>query len=595
MLAVRASDFYELYYPSHCERRIWLRAHEVAEAEPSALSEVVMRMGIEHEVAHAKSLPGLLNLKDGTIEERAAETRRAILDRVPAIYQGVLQATLDVDGQSIRVIGSPDFLLRNADGYVIRDAKLSANIELDNHLQVHRQLALYGWLFSRVAGEAPVRLEVLNRRGELVESQPDWNATMADIRTLVRNRSEEGFEPYSPVGWTKCSACSFRDTHCWQRAIDNHEPGVVPDVDQGLAMVLNDIGIRTYDEIAKQFSVDTLEELVRPKGTHSQKVGIRAEAIFHEIAALQSGRAIILRDPDLPPGSTWVMFDVEAIPFSEENPVEVYLWGTQTWTKSDPTTPAIPGEYLGARSGSGPTGDEEGWRAFLENVASLRHRYGAVSFVHWAPYEKTRIREYIARYGDHDGVAEWLTGQLFDLLSEVRFCAVFPLPSYSLKVVEQYVGFARALEEYGGDWSIAQYLNASTESDRQQALDRITEYNREDLQATWAVFEWLSQQQVSAPVFQNLPPLPKPVRQIAETPSIRQHSGLWPWSTIHSTTWRWFASYRVRWLGSVTGSCTVSFGVPRVTNWSCATSGIGSSGPRREGSPSWVTPIPSSA
>src|ERR1019366_1991159 len=124
-----------------------------------------------------------------------------------------------------------------------------------------------------------------------------------------------------------------------------------------------------------------------------------------------------------------------AIPFSEENPVEVYLWGTQTRTQPDPTKPAIPGDYLGARSGSGPTGDEEGWFAFLDNVASLRNRYGTVSFVHWAPYEKTRIREYMARYGDRNGVAEWLAAQLFDLLSQVRFWAVFPLPSHNLKVV----------------------------------------------------------------------------------------------------------------------------------------------------------------
>ena len=128
----------------------------------------------------------------------------------------------------------------------------------------------------------------------------------------------------------------------------------------------------------------------------------------------------------------------------------------------------------------------------------------------------------MARYGDRNGVAEWLAGQLFDLLAEVRFCAVFPLPSYSLKVVEQYVGYKRVLAEYGGEWSIAQYLNASTETDRQQALERIADYNREDLEATWTVFDWLSRQRLSAPVFQKSPRVAEPIIRSTDASSVRQ-------------------------------------------------------------------------
>ena len=71
---------------------------------------------------------------------------------------------------------------------------------------------------------------------------------------------------------------------------------------------------------------------------------------------------------------------------------------------------------------------------------------------------------------------------------------MLPLPSYSLKVVEEYVGFKRTQEEYGGQWSMAQYIEATEIEDevaRQKVIDEILKYNEEDLAATWAVLCWV--------------------------------------------------------------------------------------------------------
>ena len=67
---------------------------------------------------------------------------------------------------------------------------------------------------------------------------------------------------------------------------------------------------------------------------------------------------------------------------------------------------------------------------------------------------------------------------------------MLPIPSYSLKVVEEYVGFKRTQKEYGGQWSMAQYIEATETEDeaaRQKVMDEILKYNEEDLAATWAV------------------------------------------------------------------------------------------------------------
>jgi len=74
-----------------------------------------------------------------------------------------------------------------------------------------------------------------------------------------------------------------------------------------------------------------------------------------------------------------------------------------------------------------------------------------------------------------------------------------PLPSYGLKVVEEYVGYERTQDEYGGEWAMAKYIEATETEDadlREQVLDKIKIYHREDLEATWEVLKWLKSKRV---------------------------------------------------------------------------------------------------
>ena len=63
------------------------------------------------------------------------------------------------------------------------------------------------------------------------------------------------------------------------------------------------------------------------------------------------------------------------------------------------------------------------------------------------------------------------------------------------------MGFKRSQDEYGGDWSMAKYVEAIETEDKQlrdQVMSEILTYNREDLEATWAVFQWLRQKVVTS-------------------------------------------------------------------------------------------------
>jgi len=82
-------------------------------------------------------------------------------------------------------------------------------------------------------------------------------------------------------------------------------------------------------------------------------------------------------------------------------------------------------------------------------------------------------------------------------MTRLRPSSTSQSPSYSLKVVEEYVGFKRTQNEYGGNWAMAQFILATEthdEAERNQRMQESLKYNEEDLAAAWVVFEWLRKQ-----------------------------------------------------------------------------------------------------
>jgi len=202
---------------------------------------------------------------------------------------------------------------------------------------------------------------------------------------------------------------------------------------------------------------------------------------------LDSGKQELLAKPEIPDARNYVMFDLEGLPPQLDELDKIYLWGFQVFGEH-------PGPFEGVLAGMGTNGDREGWENLLRRVGTLFDSYGDIPFVHWHHYEKTYLGRYSERYGDSDGIAERVKANLLDLLPVTLRAVALPISSYSLKVVEKYVGFNRTQDEYGGDWAMAKFIEATETEDsntRQEIMEQILKYNQEDLQATWAVFQWL--------------------------------------------------------------------------------------------------------
>ncbi len=485
-MRLTASDFASCHRPTSCDLRVFLRHQREQEAEPSAYEIVLRRLGLKHERDHLATLGTSVNVSAASLEEQVKKTADSIEAKVPVLYQPAFAATEQICGTEVEIVGVPDYLILDGDGYVIRDLKMARRIDEENHPEILLQVQLYGWLFERSCGTAPKGLQVHTGTGDVVTIRYDDGA--AALRELERLLAIKQItvEPYEPVGWSKCLGCGFID-RCWARAEKAGDVALVYCVDQNLARTLHSQGTRTRKELLASFDAASLSELKRPYGSREQRVGKAAERILKFADAMEKQQEIVLAAPAIPPHKNYVMFDLEGMPPHLDELDKIYLWGAEVFGEN-------PSGFKVSLSGFGADGDREGWIGFLANAKQIFDTYGDIPWVHWAPYEETYLWRYAGRFGDVGGIASRVARNLLDLLTVTRESVVLPLPSFSLKVVEDYVGFERKEAEYGGAWAMATFIEAtetSEEGKRKELMDKIVAYNKEDLEATWAVFRWL--------------------------------------------------------------------------------------------------------
>jgi uncharacterized protein len=481
-LILKPTYFYNLYSPSTCELRLYLNQKGTESAPPSPFQEILFRLGQLHEKNHLATFPSFSDLTGAPVEKTLNEIQKGS----SVIYQGELVSQIIINKQPIKVVGIPDFIIKEGNRYLIRDCKIARHVTEDRHIEIRRQLQVYGLLFEKAAGFMPLKLEVFTGDCNIDSFDYEGEDKAISYLMLLIDIISLPDEPYSPVGWTKCGGCGY-NAYCRSRAQKNEDVALVYDLDQGLARRLHESGVYTIQNLVSEYDENRLSELKRPWGTREQKVGKKARGILLQAQAMLDRKERVLQKPELPIALNYVMLDLEGLPPQLDELDKIYLWGMQVFGEK-------PGLFRPVLAEIGKDGDRKGWETFLKISGDIIRGYGDIPFVHWHHYERTKIKTYIERYGDIDGIAEKILSLLVDLLPITRNAVVIPEMSYSLKVVEKYVGFKRTQDEYGGDWSIAKYIEAvetDDEGKRKSLMDEILKYNEEDLKATWAVFEWL--------------------------------------------------------------------------------------------------------
>ena len=311
--------------PSACELRVFLHEKGEHRAEPGAFDEVMRRLGIRHEQEHLVTLGPYLDLSTVLIDERLGRTQDAIANKVPVIYQPAFSVRHRIAGTDVEIVGAPDFLILDGDGYVIRDCKMSRHIEAEIHPEIIVQVQLYGWLFGAQHWRSCQSIAGLQRdegnrarRGRRRRVGTQCVGQLAPYQTAYE-------EPYEPVGWSKCGGCGFSE-RCMDKAESEGSVALVPDVDQSLARTLRGIGVSTRKELLAKFDFVSLSELKRPHGQSQRRVGKTAERIIHFAESMETQEEKILSAPAIPVSPNYAMFDLEGMPPHLDEIENIYLW-----------------------------------------------------------------------------------------------------------------------------------------------------------------------------------------------------------------------------------------------------------------------------
>ena len=482
-----ASDIHNLYQPSKCNLRVYLLANGEPQAPQGDFSAMLMALGNKHEAQYLETLGDYVQPEGSTQEERWNDTQRLVNALTPIIYQPVLLADAPSELGSHKVVGIPDLLVLQDGLYVIRDVKLARNVEGNRHPEIVRQLSLYGWLFRQAFGVPAAALQLLLGDGSLAELTDDDGAGAMNALSEVLQLGALPEEPYEPVGWSKCSDCGYK-LRCWDRAIKEEEVAILPGVDQGFARFLRDEKVLSVTQLLERYDAATLATAQRQWGQRMQKVGPKlADSVIAHAKARITGEVQRLAEPQFPASPNYIVFDIEGMPAYLDDDEQAYLWGTQLYGENG-------GDFTPALAGFHDGGDREGWFDFLDNCQAVFAVHGDLPILHWGSYEKTKINQYLDRYGDKQGIALRIRENLVDLLPMTQRSFALPDPSYTLKLVERRAGYKRTMDEFGGNWAIVNYALAVESNDenlRNEVMDQIVLYNREDLEATWAVFKWL--------------------------------------------------------------------------------------------------------
>lgn len=501
-MRLSAADLYTYFKPSRCQRRVHLIHHPPEQSAEAASAFYAHAQEADYHVEryYYKRMDAPLDLSALPPKERKKATLEAILNQVPVIYKPLLENTWQRKGKRVTLEATPDFLILGENGYRIRHCRMAKKINRENHPDIFWIAQYHAWVYARVFGESPAGIEVGNSTGDLITIPfPDKKQIPEMLGHLLSLRQAEEL-PYHPVSWTKCQSCDFR-TYCWEVARQRQDIALIPTLESALILSLRDSGIVTVDDLLKRHTPDTLARFEWKEGHSPRPIGAdKARNMLYMAESLTTHKPILTKMPDLPQTKHWIMFDVEGVPARPGQPEKVYLWGMYLMGEESRNLQQIS-------TALNRQADRANWFDFLNQAQAIFDAYGDVPFVHWGSFEPYCIKLYSQRFGDRRGTAKRIQANLLDFFNVLKQSVIVPLPSYSLKVIEKYVGFERPDQDTGGYWSVVNYLKSvSTKNPqrRDQILDQLLAYNCSDLQAMWHVMAWfqklLSESAIRVPV-----------------------------------------------------------------------------------------------
>jgi len=387
------------------------------------------------------------------------------------------------------LLGIPDLLRRDKDGYLAGDIKSGAGDEGASDLEngtpkkhYAMQLAFYTDILEKtgfLSKRSPFIWDISGREIEYNLDLPANSKTSETLWQIYQQSIEgvkgivDGKEKTTPAYSSRCKLCHWR-SHCKKALIANQDLTLIP----GLGRSTRDKMIGRVKDIEDLAGKD-IGPFLKGKKTIFRHIKANTLKKFQKRATLLSrpnSRPVIQGNLSLPESNVELFFDVETDPMRDI----CYLHGF--WLR---ISQGEPQEAYFAFFADNPTDDEER-DAFEQAVEFIRSHQPCLIY-YYSKYERTIWRKLQQKYPDVITSMElesfFSAQNSVDLFEVVNKKTEWPTYDYSIKTLAQYLGFSWRDEDPSGASSIEWY-HRWVNSKNEQIKKRILDYNEDDCIAT---------------------------------------------------------------------------------------------------------------
>lgn len=480
----------KLYDYMQCPHRVWRDEYgpqneKIKETNPFV--QLLWDKGTQYEKKVIAEIGEYLDLSKGDFNYRFKKTIEAMKSKTPLIYQGVLIV------DNLR--GVPDLLRLMPDGkYIPIDIKSGMGFEgIDEengdegkpkeHYAV--QLALYCDALIRLGFEANRQGIIYDIKGNTVLYNLDnpigkikkitfwelYEQVLNNVSFLLENKAQN-----KPAMAGVCKLCPWYNS-CKKWAKDNDDPTCLFYLGRSKRDILSeDLQVNTIMDI---LNIDVADLMEQKKKDKAFLKGL-GQATLDKIVA----RADILKNTKNPVAYEKIIFpkvQYELFFDIEDDPTQEFIYLHGVYERSQ------KGERFLDFTAKDVSSEEEkrAWTEFWQYIRKLPKDDFAVYY--YSHHEKTTYKKMQKTYPDvvsEQEVEEFFAHpNVIDLYKIVLKNTDWPVGSYSLKALAQYLGFSWRDETPSGALSI-QWFNDYIQTKEPDKLERILLYNEDDCKAT---------------------------------------------------------------------------------------------------------------
>ena len=461
-------------------------------SERTVADNLRLEKGLIHEVDYFKELSkkykkvkNIKVLKNLSKEEKIKETNKALKEGYELIYGGWLK--------SGNWSGELDFLEINNEvksnlgnySYEITDTKNSSKVKGDHIYQV----CLYSFLLEEAQGILSDNFFILlkDKSKEFIKLKEVYDTF------LLHKNSYENFikNELDKTKPEKCGYCTFCDWKeiCENEWIDNRHLNQVLGNNKKNIKKLNNAGIQNLDELAKlnpKTKIEGLRDEIKIKRINQAKLQIEAENKGYPIFKVIEENLILNKGFNLlpKPSECDLFFDLEGVQDYVFPGKLEYLFGIYYEENGE--------KIFKPFWAHNKKEEKQSVIDFFAFTKAHFKKYPKAKIYHYASYEIKALERLTSLHKVH-GVDydHYLNlGRFVDLFRVVKQAIFVSEKSYSIKEIEKYYDFKRTGDIKKGDISEEYYIQW-IETKKQNLLDEIEEYNKQDCVSTFKLRNWL--------------------------------------------------------------------------------------------------------